>query len=119
MSAVRAAMLAVLLLAGCTGQDHTGPGGVYLNVVQGDDASHVFEWETANDGSAGAVIVGEALAAAHASQFGARVRELNATEQDSVGQWVQTMRAYHPVGSFPIRYMGQLYFVGIDQTSGA
>ena len=114
---MRAALLAVLLLAGCTGQDHAGPGGVYLNVVPGNDAAHVIEWESANDGSAGAVIVGEALAAAHASQFAARVRQLNDTEQDSVGQWVQTMRAYHPMGSFPIRYMGQLYFVGVDRTS--
>ena len=115
---MRAALLAVLLLAGCTGQDHIGSGGVYLNVVQGNDAAHIIEWESANDRGAGAVIVGEALAAAHASQFGARVRELNDTEQESVGQWVQTMRSYHPAGSFPIRYLGQLYFVGIDGTSG-
>lgn len=115
---MRAALLAVLLLAGCAGQDHAGPGGVYLNVVKGSDAAHVIEWEDANDGSAGSVIVEEALAAAHASQYGARVRELNETEQDAVGRWVQTMRTYHPAGSFPIRYMGQLYFVGIDYTSG-
>lgn len=30
----------------------------------------------------------------------------------------RTMRAYHPAGSFPIRYLGQLYFVGVDWTSG-
>lgn len=114
---MRALVLAALLLAGCTGQDHTGPGGVYLNVVPGDEATHVIEWESANDGSTGALIVGEALAAAHSSEFGARVRQLNDTEQVAVGQWVQAMRAYHPMGSFPIKYLGKLYFVGVDRTS--
>lgn len=115
---MRAAVLVAVVLAGCTGADHTEPGGVYLNVVRGEGAAHFIEWESANDGTAGALLVGEALAAAHESQFGARVRQLNDTEQVAVGQWVQTMRAYHPMGSFPIRYMGLLYFVGVDQTSG-
>ena len=111
--------MALVLLAGCTGQDHTGPGQAYLNVVEGETSSHVIEWSTANDGSPGADIVGEAIAAAHASQFRARVRPLNQTEEGHVESWVQTMRAYHPAGSFPIRYQGQLYFVGVDKTSGA
>lgn len=114
---MRIILLAVILLAGCTGQDHIGSGQIYLNVVQGDSAPHVFEWTAANDGSSGARLVGQALAAAHANQFGASVRQLNATEVDDVGQWVQGMRAYHSSGSFPIRYMGQLYFVGVDSTS--
>lgn len=116
---MRTLLLAVLLLAGCTGQDPSGPGGVYLNVVEGEESTHVFEWDNANDGSTGARIVGQALAAAHTNQFGASVRQLNATEADAVGQWVQGMRAYHPSGSFPIRYMTQLYFVGLDFTSSA
>ena len=115
---MRAVLVAVLLLAGCTGQDHTGPGQAYLNVVKGEDSPHVIEWQDANDGSRGAQIVGEALAEAHASQFGARVRALNETEQDAVGAWEQTLRSYHPSGAFPIRYQGQLYFVGVDRTSG-
>lgn len=110
--------MAVVLLAGCTGQDLPGSGQVYLNVVKGESSPHVIEWSVANDGTPGAAIVGEALAEAHANQFGARVRALNLTEQDDVGTWVQTMRAYHPAGSFPIRYQGQLYFVGVDQGSG-
>lgn len=116
---MRVFVLAVLLLAGCTGQDHSGPGGVYLNVVKGEEAAHDFNWETVNDGTVGAGIVGQSLAAAHANKFGASVRQLNATEADAVGQWVQGMRAYHPSGSLPIRYMGQLYFVGVDSTSSA
>lgn len=115
---MRTVLLAALLLAGCTGQDDSGPGAVYLNVVRGDDAPHVIEWGSANDGSPGARIVGQALAVAHSNQFGASVRQLNATESDAVGQWVQGMRAVHPTGSFPIRYMGQIYYVGVDATSG-
>lgn len=114
---MRAALVAVLLLAGCIGQDHTGPGQVYLNVVKGESSPHVIEWDDANDGSPGASIVAEALAAAHSSQFGARVRPLNQTEQNDIESWVETMRAYHPMGAFPIRYQDQLYFIGIDGTS--
>lgn len=110
--------MAVVLLAGCTGQDDTGPGQAYLTVVKGDTSPHVIEWSAANDGSPGARIVGDALAAAHSSQFGAKVRALNQSEQGDVGAWGQAMRAYHPAGSFPIRYVGQIYFVGVDWTSG-
>lgn len=115
---MRAILVAVLFLAGCTAQDSAGPGQAYLNVVKGDASPHVIEWGVANDGSRGAAIVGEALAAAQSNQFGARVRALNQTEEADVGAWEQSMRAYHPAGSFPIRYGGQIYFVGVDRTSG-
>lgn len=116
---MRTLLLAVILLAGCTGQDHSGPGQAYLNVVKGESSPHAIEWQTADDGSAGARIVGDALQMAHASEFGARVRSLSDTELADVSDWVERMRSYHPSGSFPIRYSGQLYFVGVDQTSGA
>ncbi len=112
-------VIATLLLSGCTSQDHSGPGAAYLTVVAGETAPHVIDWAVAQDGSEGARLVEAALVAAETSRLNASVRAINETEQEAIEQWVERMGAYHSApGALPIRYRGQLYWVGVDQTSG-
>ena len=77
----------------------------------------MVDWNDANDGSAGARLVEDALAKAQANPYGASVRQLDETEEAAVAEWRQLMRAFHSApGALPIRYMGGLYNVGVDGT---